>query len=207
MRQSYFLSILTTFLLLCTTSLAWPWPPNFGELIRRQDNGEGDRPAASRTRASASESGTITAKPDASASETGDSRASDTAEGTGEATATATGTGKNDDEDSKATGTEDASASESAAMTTFDERLPAGGIQLITPAPISGSQYYKIGDDITFKWNYTSVSKTPSKIDVLVSCSKNQATYTIAANQSVEETGSVLFDSKKFATGTAPLFE
>jgi len=58
---------------------------------------------------------------------------------------------------------------------------------------------------VTFQWNYTSLSVTPSAIDVLASCSINSATYTIAANMSVEETGAVTWDTGEFqATATNP---
>lgn len=58
---------------------------------------------------------------------------------------------------------------------------------------------------MTFKWNYTSLSITPSAIDVLASCALNSATYTIAANMSVEETAAVTWDTGDFdATATNP---
>lgn len=76
---------------------------------------------------------------------------------------------------------------------------------MITPAPIDGVQYYKVGEYVTFKWNYTSLSVTPSAIDVLASCSINSATYTISSNMSVEETGAVTWDTGEYyATATNP---
>jgi len=68
---------------------------------------------------------------------------------------------------------------------------------MITPAITAGTQYYKVGDWVTFVWNYTSLSATPTAINVIASCSKNDATYTLAANASVAETGSVLWDTSK----------
>jgi len=77
---------------------------------------------------------------------------------------------------------------------------------MITPAVSSGAQYYKIGDWVTFAWNYTSLSATPSAIDVFASCAANQALYTLALNQSVSETGSVLWDTGDYqASATVPL--
>ena len=77
---------------------------------------------------------------------------------------------------------------------------------MITPSALATSTYYKIGvDSVSFAWNYTSLAVTPSKIDVLVSCSANQATYTIASNTSFEKTGSVVWDTKPEETGEAPL--
>ena len=49
---------------------------------------------------------------------------------------------------------------------------------MVTPDALAGSQFYKVGDWITFAWNYTSLSVTPTAIDVLASCTANQATNT-----------------------------
>jgi hypothetical protein len=77
---------------------------------------------------------------------------------------------------------------------------------MITPAVISGPQYYKVGDHVTFAWNYTNLQATPTAIDILASCSSNGATYTLALNQSVEETGRIVWDTGKFQkTATVPL--
>jgi hypothetical protein len=77
---------------------------------------------------------------------------------------------------------------------------------MMTPAAIAPAEYYKIGDKLTFAWNYTSLSVTPSAIDVLASCSLNQQTYTIALNQSVQPTGAVTWDTGEYqATASIPL--
>ena len=79
--------------------------------------------------------------------------------------------------------------------TSYDARLPAGGISMITPAATDTSQYYKIGDWLSFAWNYTSLSATPSAINVLASCSLNSETYTLAQNLSVATTNMVYWDT------------
>jgi hypothetical protein len=76
---------------------------------------------------------------------------------------------------------------------------------MITPSALAQSTYYKIGDQLTFAWNYTSLSITPSKIDVMVFCNANSATYTISNNASFAKTGSVVWDTLPDVTGTAPL--
>lgn len=77
---------------------------------------------------------------------------------------------------------------------------------MITPAPIAGAQFYKIGEWVTFAWNYTSLSVTPSAIDILATCTANQATYTLAVNQTVDKTGMILWDTNKTQeTGSVPL--
>ncbi|KAJ6281085.1 hypothetical protein J3E71DRAFT_241360 [Bipolaris maydis] len=111
--------------------------------------------------------------------------------------------------DSKETGTPTGKASGSKTTkkptksTTFDPRLPAGGITMVTPDALAGSQYYKVGDYITFAWNYTSLSVTPTAIDVLASCTANQATYTISVNMSSTET-QVVWNTKETPEGQAP---
>ncbi|KAH6859033.1 hypothetical protein J4E91_007856 [Alternaria rosae] len=87
--------------------------------------------------------------------------------------------------------------------TSFDARLPAGGLTMVTPNALAGTQFYKVGDWVTFAWNYTSLSVTPSAIDVLASCTANQATYTIAVNISAKQT-EVLWDTKSTPDGQAP---
>lgn len=76
---------------------------------------------------------------------------------------------------------------------------------MITPAAIAGPQYYKVGDYVTFAWNYTSLVVTPSAVNIIASCSANSQAYTIAANQSVHPTGAVTWDTRQQATGSAPL--
>lgn len=79
---------------------------------------------------------------------------------------------------------------------------------MITPAATDSSQYYKIGDWVSFAWNYTSLSATPSAINVLASCSKNQETYTIAQNMSVSETNMVYWDTGDYQkTATKSLIQ
>ena len=76
---------------------------------------------------------------------------------------------------------------------------------MITPAPLAAAEYYKIGDKVEFKWNYTSLIIPPKAVEVLVSCSANHATYTIASNATFEPTGSVVWDTKKNAKGEGNL--
>ena len=87
----------------------------------------------------------------------------------------------------------------------MDPRLPAGGVNLLTPAALAQTTYYKIGDSVSFVWNYTSLSVTPSNVDILVTCTANSATYTLSSNASFASTGSVVWDTKPDETGTAPL--
>lgn len=74
------------------------------------------------------------------------------------------------------------------------------------PASEAQSTYYKIGDFVTFKWNYTSLSVTPTGINVIASCSVNNQEYTLTTNETVKETGEVIWDTGAYqANATAPL--
>ena len=67
---------------------------------------------------------------------------------------------------------------------------------MVTPAPFAGAQFYKVGDWVTFAWNFTSLSSTPHALDILATIASGQQTYTIATNQSVSgPTGTVLWDT------------
>ena len=76
---------------------------------------------------------------------------------------------------------------------------------MISPAITDPASYYKVGDQVTFAWNYTSLVVTPTAIDILVKCSANAATYTLARNTSVKETGAAVWDTAKDSNGKDPL--
>lgn len=76
---------------------------------------------------------------------------------------------------------------------------------MLTPSALAAPSYYKIGDQITFGWNYTSLVVTPTAIDIIVSCSANSATYTLSNNATVQPTGQVVWDTKRDANGENPL--
>ena len=74
-----------------------------------------------------------------------------------------------------------------------------------TPSALAAASYYKIGDNVTFAWNYTSLSVTPTAIDVYVTFSANGASYALAQNTSVAATGIVTWDTAPEETGSNPL--
>jgi hypothetical protein len=191
MRATGLLSSLLTFLwLFSTVSASWRWSPlDTHAMIRRQDNNQNNNndestTASPRSTPSNSASASRTASNDdenASASATASETDSNSSEETESASRTGSASGNSTRTTSK------------PKSTNVDPRLPAGGIELLTPAATEGAQYYKVGDWITFEWNYTSLSNTPAAVDVYATCMLNQATYTIASNMSVEETGKVLW--------------
>ena len=53
---------------------------------------------------------------------------------------------------------------------------------MITPAPFASQQLYKVGDLVTWAWNYTSLQGTPTAIDVSISCSAATRSYALTQN-------------------------
>jgi len=69
---------------------------------------------------------------------------------------------------------------------------------MLTPAATLGSQLYKIGGNITWAWNYTSLLATPTAIDVLVTISSTQV-WTLTQNMSYSPTGAYTWDTNEYA--------
>ncbi|KAJ5920577.1 hypothetical protein N7516_011435 [Penicillium verrucosum] len=195
--RCFILSVLCTILLLGTMSSAWPWRP-YGALLgvsldKRADTTD---TAVAETSESTAEASTAPKTSTGATTETNTDTNSDTKTGTAtdsEKTGTATGTktGK-----SKTTAT---------SSISIDPAAAAGGVSMITPAS-SSTTYYKIGEDVTFVWNYTSLSVTPSAVNVVASCSLNAMTYTLSSNMTVKQTGSVVWDTGKYQkSATIPL--
>ena len=103
------------------------------------------------------------------------------------------------------TGAAATSGQAAASSISVNPVLPPGGVNMITPSALAQTTYYKIGDYVSFAWNYTSLSVTPSKVDVVVTCSENSATYALQTNATFTATDSVVWDTGADATGTAPL--
>ncbi|KAL2832472.1 hypothetical protein BDW59DRAFT_105437 [Aspergillus cavernicola] len=190
-------------LLLAVLSTAWQLDGLMahGQLMPRQDDSNSD-----------SDSETTTTADDATtgASPTADETATETT------TETASSTSSSDD-DSEETNTASITSTSSGSTSTstrtsssngttsVDARLPPGGISMITPGPYA-TTYYMIGETLTFVWNYTSLSITPSAVNVIASCSLNSATYTISSNMTISPTQTVIWDTKKYqANATVPL--
>jgi hypothetical protein len=148
---------------------------------------------------SASETNTAndsTATDSSSRTETGTRTAKETGTQTESGTTTETATDKSSKNSKTKTSTK---------TTSIDARLPAGGTSMMIPTA-GATTYYKIGDYVTFAWNYTSLLVTPSAVNVLATCTMNSATYTLTSNMTVEETGKVVWDTGKYqANATVPL--
>lgn len=182
---------------------AWPrWLPDVDALVVRQNDESSTAPAATETAAARTGA---TATPAATATGTAEETKTDgakttnlnTAKGSSE-TGTETGTGAK-------TGTK--TGTSKSKSTAFDETDPQGSVVMITPAATAQSiNLYKIGDYITWGWNYTNLQATPTAIDVLVSCSSMAQTWTLTQNMSFAQPASFTWDSSVQKTdASAPL--
>ena len=207
MKSSGLLPIFAALLLFFTTlSSAWPWPDSVDNkidalLVRRQNQNNDDDNVSSTAgddnASSTSASQSASTSGSASRSQAGTTTITSSASLSASKSAAGSGSG--------GSGSGNATRTTSTKTTPIDPRLPPGGVALITPALIDGPQYYKVGDFVTFAWNYTSLSVTPSAIDVLASCSANQQLYTLTSNMSVETTGAFTWDTgEMYATQTNP---
>ncbi|EEQ92015.1 hypothetical protein RJZ56_003564 [Blastomyces dermatitidis] len=151
-------------------------------LARRQNREDTTADGPSRT-----EDPTITEAP----TETGDSE--ETGRNTDGNTDTTAGT--------KDTGTR--TTNPRPTSVPFD--APAGGIKLIEPAITDGPTYIKIGTTATFKWNYTSLLVSPTAVDAVAYCSKNDHSYTISGNMTVAPTVEIEWDTGAYRTSDVPL--
>lgn len=69
---------------------------------------------------------------------------------------------------------------------------------MIDPPLTAGAQLYKIGDFVTWKWNYTNVLGTPTAIDVLASCSACSRTFTLTQNMTWATQNAFTWDTAEF---------
>ncbi|KAG0648604.1 hypothetical protein D0Z07_5595 [Hyphodiscus hymeniophilus] len=185
-------------LLLSTFTAAWPWPrwlPDVDSLVVRQ-NDNSDQSSSSSPTQTPSPSATNTNSNTDSDSESKTDTASNTKKSSSSGSS---GTAKQTGSTTKGGSSTHKSTSTAPHTTSYDARLPAGGISLLTPNVESGSQFYKIGDFVTFAWNYTSLSATPTALDIMATCTANKQMYTIAMNQTITNaTGAVTWDTNAY---------
>lgn len=191
MRTSYLSLHLATISSFIGLILAWPtWFPEFDSLVARQLGGNDNNFPVTQTSNNAQPIATQT---DAGDKPAGPKDMPTTVTQSGDASIVTSGS-------LSATGNGDNTGSETASGTTsFDNRIPAGGISMITPAVTLGQQYFKIGDYVTFGWNYTSLEATPTAVNIMATCTANKQLYTIQMNQTVaNNTGKVVWDTGSY---------
>lgn len=88
-----------------------------------------------------------------------------------------------------------------ANHTSYGNDNPAGAIVMLTPAVIAGSQFYKIGSNVTFAWNYTNLLATPTALNIVATNSLAGQYYTMTANMTIggNATNAVTWDSAAYS--------
>lgn len=108
---------------------------------------------------------------------------------------------KNKSSDGNKSGKSTGTSSRPATRTKFPNDVVAGGVSMLTPNIMSTpTPLYKINDEVTFGWNYTSIKAKPTAVDVILSCSAARATWTLTANMSFATNASYVWDTKVQAT-------
>ncbi|KND92602.1 hypothetical protein TOPH_02529 [Tolypocladium ophioglossoides CBS 100239] len=192
-------------LAVCLSSLAplalasaWPgWLPDIDAIVVRADSQSSSarslaniHAAATQDPTSASDSASGTPTPDSTGTSSGKPAPQSTVDLN---TAEPSKTGK-------ATGTNTKNGTSKATHTEFAPDSPVGGVQILTPATnVEPTVLYKIKDQVTWGWNYTSLQGTPTAIDVLVSCSSASATWTLTSNMTFATSVNYVWDTKKQA--------
>lgn len=180
MRSTTSFLIYATFLVLLSTfTAAWPWPSFFPEIDTLIVRADDDQSNKE------------------TASETNSSP-----------TQTSTSGKQKSSSVSVTKVSSSAKSTKSATHTSYDQRLPPGGVTVISPKSTSGLPIFKIGDKATFGFNFTSLSATPTALNILATCTLNEALYTIAMNQTVNMTATTqqaVWDSNGYETSSAPL--
>jgi hypothetical protein len=99
--------------------------------------------------------------------------------------------------DVKFTATGDKNGITTKSHEMFDPLSPAGGVNMLKPVTTAGSVLYRIGESITFSWNYTSLLGKPTAVDVMVSCTPS-LTYTLTQNMTYDPTGTYTWDTNAY---------
>ena len=93
------------------------------------------------------------------------------------------------------TATGNSTQSSNSTHTDFPAQDPAGNVVMVTPAATAQStNLYKIGDTITWGWNYTNLQGTPTAIDILASVAAT-ATFTLTQNMTFATPGVYEWDT------------
>jgi hypothetical protein len=80
----------------------------------------------------------------------------------------------------------------------FAPNDPPGGIAMVTPAPTAPYQLYKIGDKVTWGWNYTNLQGTPTALDVLAAAVTASKTFTLTQNMTFATPATFVWDTAEF---------
>ncbi|KAH6890331.1 hypothetical protein B0T10DRAFT_316078 [Thelonectria olida] len=192
-----FLQVAVCLSSLAPLTAAWPsWLPALDSLVVRHP--EVIRRADDSTASETATGSKSTATKDSSDSQTTDfntanlnTAAVETGTNTEESDSTETGKSKNSKTTKK-------NKSSEATHTSYNNLDPAGSVVLQSPVTtVQATPLFKIGDNVNFAWNYTSLQGTPTAIDVLVSCSSKTETWTLTQNMTFATKVSYIWDTSK----------
>ena len=79
----------------------------------------------------------------------------------------------------------------------FPANSPAGSVQMIEPITTT-LVLFKIGDFISFRWNYTNLLADPTAVDVLAVDSAATVTHTLTENMTFEVPGQFTWDTDQY---------
>ncbi|EED18687.1 conserved hypothetical protein [Talaromyces stipitatus ATCC 10500] len=195
MRSFTLLSLLISLMLLA--SVVGASRNMYDDILARDSTTATDSATNSATNSatdSTTDSATDSASNSQSQTASGTDTASDQTTGTAATTGTATGTGSSTQ---TTTGGTKTTSTHKTTSISVDPEWPAGGASMTNP-PSTSTTYYKIGQNVTLGWNYTSLHITPSAVDVIASCSSNSATYTLANNVSFANATSVVWETDQY---------
>lgn len=79
----------------------------------------------------------------------------------------------------------------------YDARSPAGSVAMIEPKTTTLA-LYKLGDFVTFSWNYTNLLGEPTAVDVLAVDSSASQTHTLTQNMTFEKPAQYTWDTEEY---------
>lgn len=92
--------------------------------------------------------------------------------------------------------TKSSKGSKTTHHTEYPPYAPPGAVVVTQPATTgAGTALYRIGEYVTFGWNYTNVLATPTAIDVLASCPAASATWTLTQNMTYATAASYVWNT------------
>ncbi|KAF8535816.1 hypothetical protein BDD12DRAFT_321799 [Trichophaea hybrida] len=115
----------------------------------------------------------------------------------GDSTPTSTADSSATGKDSKQSGNNKSTKKTKTTKVNIPVDAVAGSIQMVTPNVYDAYPIYKIGDTVTFEWNYTDVLVSPSAINVVAFCSQAAQDFTITGNASAGMTR-IYWDTGKY---------
>ncbi|KAH6604070.1 hypothetical protein Trco_007516 [Trichoderma cornu-damae] len=190
-------------LALCLSSAAplvsaWPgWLPELDSLVVRADKegntAEGNTALPTSSHADQGNTAVPTPTDAPQSTSTGDSSSNDA---TSSSSTDGGKSSKTTDKASSAKKTTTSKKGQATEHTQFPPESPPGSVLIQTPATTAASAaLYKIGDFVTWGWNYTNLLGTPTAVDVLLSCSTATETWTLTSNMTFKTSGSYTWDS------------